>query len=651
METKAVGDFVEIKVLNTMAFSNSKDSGTCKLRNDVPGRKPGGEVAGGRPGGEVPGRMPSKEVDGNMLDSKKAPNTTTPTTFVSAPVIAGIDLGTTYFRYAFKFSSEGTIFIEKGKEMEPTCLLLKPDKTFASLGYKAVDMFFNSLDPYNQKRFYFFHHFKMRLYTTKLSRDAKLTDATGKEMAALQVFSIVFTELGQCILHQINLSKVASITVTADDVCWMITIPAIWTDEARQFMREAASMAGLLKNRLVLEPEAAALYAVNQSLCLRNDFKMGKFGPGSKYILADLGGGTADICVHEMLDGNRLRELYRATGGYAGGSTVNQACLKVFEDIFGGKAMELFQKDYPHAYHELGSQIEEKKCHFSRHSDAIVLRLDKDFIALVKGNKWAKESVDAKISQSTLGDGISYRKQGHILKIERSVVQKMFAPSVNTIIACLRSILTECADDTITSLLLVGGYSQSDYVVDTITNSFPDMNIILVAEGRLTVVKGAVLMGTQPMDITERRARFTYGFSCSPLFVEGRHPEKLKFYSEGKFWCSGVFHKLIEAGQLLKYGQEFTIEFWESNKGSGAEKKHKPRFFSLWRSPLKNPGYCTLEEDKCEKVGMIEVAAPPEGWPDAVVWKKTLVVRETELQMKIIVKQTGESQEKAIDFL
>ena len=133
-------------------------------------------MAGGRPGGEVPGRMPSKEVDGNMLDSKKAPNTTTPTTFVSAPVdwnmldskkapnittpktcvstpvIAGIDLGTTYFRYAFKFFSEGTIFIEKGKEMEPTCLLLKPDQTFASLEFKAVDMFFNYLYPYNQKR-------------------------------------------------------------------------------------------------------------------------------------------------------------------------------------------------------------------------------------------------------------------------------------------------------------------------------------------------------------------------------------------------------------------------------------------------------------------------------------------------------------------
>jgi len=104
------------------------------------------------PNTTTPTTFVSAPVDGNMPDSKKAQNITTPTTCVSAPVIAGIDLGTTYFRCAFKFSREGTIFIEKGKEMEPTCFLLKPDQTFASLEFKAVDMFFIYLYPYNQKR-------------------------------------------------------------------------------------------------------------------------------------------------------------------------------------------------------------------------------------------------------------------------------------------------------------------------------------------------------------------------------------------------------------------------------------------------------------------------------------------------------------------
>ena len=513
-----------------------------------------------------------------------------------------------------------------------------------------MDDFCNSIEPDEQKDYFYFRQFKMQLYETKkLSRGSKLRDATGKQIKALDVFSEVFCQLKEKILHQINLSKAASFSITADDVGWMITIPAIWTDEARQFMREAAVSAGLTKNRLVLEPEAAALYAINTQLCLGNTFSVERLGPGCKYIVADLGGGTIDICVHEILDDGHLRELYRATGGHAGGSTVNEEFLRFLKTLLGSDALDMYARDFPHAYHELQSRIEDKKCRFSSRSDAITLNLDTDLISIAKVNCTENESLEDKISGSSFGDSVSFKSQGNLLKVNKSVIKKIFQPSVETIIQCLKKILNECEHDNISTLLLVGGYSESDYLRDTISSSLPDIQIIKVEDGRLAVVKGAVMMALKQSTIIERRSRFTYGFRYNRLFIEGVHPPHLKFYIDGEALCAGVFHKLVEVGEVVHQGQQFSSKCFSTCKDP--EWKHKPRFTSLWRSPLKNPTNCDLKEDQCEEVGRITVAAPPEGWPDLLIRVDALVVGETEFTMKLLIEATGEEYETTIDFL
>jgi len=593
----------------------------------------------------------ARQVPGKMANVEGTQSSMTKTVDFQAPVFAGIDLGTTFFGYAFSFKNdEDRIYVERGKEREPTCLLLKPDKTLAALGHQAVDEFFNSLDPDEQKDYYYFRQFKMELYKAKkLSRGSEIKDATGKRMKALDVFCIVFSYLKWVILQQINLSKSAKFSITSDDVGWMITIPAIWTDEARQFMREAATNAGLTNNRLVLEPEAAALYAIYQPLCLGNTFSMEKLGPGCKYIVADLGGGTIDMCVHEILDDGNLRELYRATGGHAGGSTVNEEFLGFLKTLLGSDALEIFARDFPHEYQELQSKIEDEKCRFTNSSDAITLNLDKDLISIAKLHCRKNESIERKIAGSLFEDAVSYRSQGNRLKIDKSVVKKIFQPSVEAIIQCLKKTLTECAHDSISTLLLVGGYSESEYLRDNIQTSLPDMQIVKVEDGRLAVVKGAVMMATKSSTIIERRSRFTYGFMYGKPFIEGVHPPQLKVYVDGEAWCGGVFVKLLEAGEVVHQGQQFSKKYYITCKDP--EKKHKPWSTSLWRSPLKSPTYCLLEEDQCEKVGEIEMPAPPAGWPDVVNMVQSLVVGETELTMKWLTKETGEEYETTIDFL
>ena len=68
---------------------------------------------------------------------------------------------------------------------------------------------------------------------------------------------------------------------------YVVTVPAIWRDAAKDLTREAAKKAGIAGEKLVLitEPEAAALYCA--ALCEEVDIRV-----GSHFVVCDAGGGT-----------------------------------------------------------------------------------------------------------------------------------------------------------------------------------------------------------------------------------------------------------------------------------------------------------------------------------------------------------------------
>lgn len=93
----------------------------------------------------------------------------------------GIDFGTTYSGFAFSFNKgEGgeAIFMnrdwvnEQGHRTSkaPTCLLLKPDLSFDSFGYSAMERYSGLKSAYEEKEYFFFQHFKMELHNEEVSK-------------------------------------------------------------------------------------------------------------------------------------------------------------------------------------------------------------------------------------------------------------------------------------------------------------------------------------------------------------------------------------------------------------------------------------------------------------------------------------------------
>lgn len=70
-----------------------------------------------------------------------------------------------------------------------------------------------------------------------LTRETLLEDDKGKTMEAMKVFS---SAVGYLKDHMLTTCKRQLTGIQQSDITWVLTVPAIWTDSSKQFMREAA---------------------------------------------------------------------------------------------------------------------------------------------------------------------------------------------------------------------------------------------------------------------------------------------------------------------------------------------------------------------------------------------------------------------------
>lgn len=71
-----------------------------------------------------------------------------------------------------------------------------------------------------------------------MSLDTEITAANGKRMPAVTVFAHALRYFKDHALQE--LSDQSSTRILNEDVRWVVTVPAIWKQPAKQFMRAAA---------------------------------------------------------------------------------------------------------------------------------------------------------------------------------------------------------------------------------------------------------------------------------------------------------------------------------------------------------------------------------------------------------------------------
>ena len=101
----------------------------------------------------------------------------------------------------------------------------------------------------------------------------------------------------------------------------VITVPAYFTDSQRQATKDAGQIAGLKVHRIINEPTAAALaYGIDKE-------------EEQKIVVYDLGGGTFDVSVIEIGDGDQ-EVLATAGNNHLGGDDFDQRVIDYLKGEF-----------------------------------------------------------------------------------------------------------------------------------------------------------------------------------------------------------------------------------------------------------------------------------------------------------------------------
>ncbi|XP_061163955.1 heat shock 70 kDa protein 12A-like [Saccostrea echinata] len=566
-------------------------------------------------------------------------------------VVVAIDFGTTYSGYAFsllnQFQNDPTkiyaftnwIPASGGliSSKTPSSLLLKPNKEFYKFGYEAEDTYADLAVDDEHHEYYFFRRFKMLLHRNPhLSRDTKIADASGKELPAKVVFGHGISYLKS---HALNIMKQQGFEIEDSEIRWVLTVPAIWSEPAKQFMREAAQKADITNDQLIiaLEPEAASVFCRHIPDATGADV----FDSGSKYMVIDLGGGTADITVHQVDNDGTLRELHRATGGAWGGTKVDAAYEQFLIDIVEEEVWAEFRSKHGGDYLDIFREFELKKRTVTCKEDMpqrVVIKVPislRELYEKMKSRSF-KEAVE--------NHEMYYKRISSIsdkIKIDSELVKGFFRDPLDKLIEHLQKVLLVQNVRGTKTFLLVGGFAESPIVQETLRQQFPHIKIITPGDAGLTVLKGAVIFGHKPLSIRSRISHSTFGIAISKPFIEGHHPPEKRIATANGIMCKDIFHKYVECDESVEHGCVHSVPF-TMGRGSSVSRVR------VYSSSETDPMFVT--DEGCKPLGemILNVGNIVEASNNVSVG---FIFGKTELTVEASERTTGQTFRARFDFL
>ena len=146
-----------------------------------------------------------------------------------------------------------------------------------------------------------------------------------------------------------------------------------------------------------------------------------------------------------------------------------------------------------------------------------------------------------------------------VLSHERS--KQLFGQAFHNIKVHLLNLLAKDELKSVSSILMVGGFSECQLLQDEIhvlfgIKSSYGLRIIVPASPQLSVLHGAVAFGHNPTEVSARIARMTYGFKTSEKFDPSVHDDThLLTKRDGTKICQNVFTPIAKLGEEIIFGE------------------------------------------------------------------------------------------------
>jgi molecular chaperone HscC len=400
----------------------------------------------------------------------------------SSPVIVGIDLGTTYSLVAV---------LQDG---QPTVL---PNALGDSLTSSAVSLLDDGevlIGPPARAR-----------ATTHPSRTALAfkRDMGSDKRIDLGLRSFTPVELSAMVLQVLKRDAEAALGRPVHEA--VITVPAYFGEAQRQATRQAGEIAGLRVDRIVNEPTAAAMaYGLHEK------------GREVRAVVLDLGGGTFDVTVLEIIEG--VIEIQSSAGDarLGGEDFVDALALHVAADLQAAHRVD--PRDDPRAFARIREACELAKRRLSLAPETTIV---------VPGLPLGQQVVDVELPITR--DGAE--------QVWSALLDRLRVP----IQRALRDAKLEAAD--VDDVVLVGGATRMPCFVRLAANLFgrmprrtlpPDEAVAMGA-----AVQAALKAGEAAVDdvVVTDVAPFTLGISTTT--------------SIGRQRVAGIYAPIIDRGTVI----------------------------------------------------------------------------------------------------
>ncbi|KAG0618866.1 hypothetical protein M758_4G096700 [Ceratodon purpureus] len=386
-----------------------------------------------------------------------------------------------------------------------------------------------------------------------------------------------------------------------DSVQWCVTVPSIWDENAKQQMKACMVDAGLVSAeaggieavKVVLEPEAASFHCHQ---ILRQEHKDVSLNVEDKILVADVGGGTVDIVVQELIGTGlsyKVKELTESSGGLCGGTFVDESFMR-----FLSKKIpcldEFLRKDLPSYKTRLLKDWEDHKCGFGHE-----LMSNTDTKEITLHAKLSRKWEDYETAQ-----GLPPRASGYSeIELTQEDMKSIFDPVVDEILELIAAQLMQVPD--IKVMFVVGGFAGSPYLIQRIRARFlrDVQHIVCPQNPGSAVCQGAVSLARNPEAIFSRIAKKTYGTSVTLRFDHAYDPQKfLKIDSGGVEWCRNRFDTFVRKGSRVEVNKGVTKEYIPHSPGQ------TQMMFDLYSSTEQDPRY--TEGPNVRKEGGFSVTLP-----------------------------------------
>lgn len=248
-----------------------------------------------------------------------------------------------------------------------------------------------------------------------------------------------------------------------------------------------------------------------------------------------------------------------ATGNDFGGTSVDKRYFKLLDEIFKGLLSTVLKKENPDLYLEIFRDFEVLKRMIS-HNKTDMVNVTIPFSTI---DEICKTHLSTSVKQvlQTSQYGSEIQVKGDKLRFNVELMKKLFSPTLDGIIDCIKNVFKRPEADGVSHLLIVGGFSGCSLVNEAIRKQFVGKRVIIPDEAGLAVLRGAVLFGHNPTYIQSRVMRYTYGVEVMNDFEEPIHDKKYMVLKDGVKKCGKLFEILIKKGESIKAGTKVSEEY------------------------------------------------------------------------------------------